>query len=67
MTLDRIIDTPESDGKSARRRLVLIVDDLPENLQVLAGHLTEAGHEILAANSGPRAIALVRNRKPDLI
>jgi signal transduction histidine kinase len=50
-----------------RKSLVLIVDDLPENLQVLAGHLTEAGHEILAAHSGPRALALVRNRKPDLI
>ncbi len=50
-----------------RKSLVLIVDDLPENLQVLAGHLTEAGHEILAAHSGPRALALVRNRRPDLI
>lgn len=51
----------------ARKRLILIVDDLPENLQVLAGHLIEQGYEILAATNGPRAIALVRNRKPDLI
>jgi signal transduction histidine kinase len=50
-----------------RKQLVLIVDDLPENLQVLAGHLTKAGYEILAAPNGARAIALVRNRKPDLI
>lgn len=49
------------------KRLILIVDDLPDNLQVLAGHLTDAGYEILAANSGPRALALVRNRIPDLI
>ncbi len=49
------------------KRLILIVDDLPDNLQVLAGHLTDAGYEILAANSGPRALALVANRKPDLI
>ncbi len=61
------IDLPTAPPKSARKRLVLIVDDLPDNLQVLAGHLTEAGHEILAASSGPRALALVRNRKPDLI
>ncbi|HEY8902022.1 MAG TPA: hybrid sensor histidine kinase/response regulator [Chthoniobacterales bacterium] len=52
---------------TSRKRLVLIVDDLPENLQVLAGHLTKAGYEILAAPSGARAIALVRNRKPDII
>jgi two-component system sensor histidine kinase/response regulator len=50
-----------------RKRLILIVDDLPENLQVLAGHLTEQGYEILAATNGARALALVRNRKPDLI
>lgn len=52
---------------STFKRLILIVDDLPDNLQVLAGHLTDAGYEILAANSGPRALALVRNRIPDLI
>jgi len=49
------------------QRLILIVDDLPENLQVLAGNLKSEGYEILAANSGGRALALVRNRKPDLI
>ena len=67
MNLDPLIDQPSAGSNPSRKRLVLIVDDLPDNLQVLAGHLTEAGHEILAANSGPRAIALVRNRKPDLI
>ena len=51
----------------ATKRLVLIVDDNADNLQVLAGHLTEAGYEVLAANNGPRALALVGNRKPDLI
>lgn len=66
-------DTAESASENApraipaRKRLVLIVDDMPENLQVLAGHLTNAGYEILAAPSGARALALVRNRKPDLI
>ncbi|CAN5671642.1 response regulator [soil metagenome] len=49
------------------QRLILIVDDLPENLQVLAGNLKGEGYEILAANNGPRALALVRNRKPDII
>ncbi|HSI10331.1 MAG TPA: hybrid sensor histidine kinase/response regulator [Rariglobus sp.] len=49
------------------KRLVLIVDDNADNLQVLAGHLTEAGYEVLAANNGARALALVSNRKPDLI
>lgn len=55
------------EAQPARKRLILIVDDLPENLQVLAGHLVEQGYEILAATNGPRALALVGNRKPDLI
>lgn len=52
---------------SGAKRLILIVDDVAENLQVLAGHLTEAGYEVMAANNGPRAVALARNRRPDLI
>lgn len=65
------ISSPASSSEvqslTSHKRLILIVDDLAENLQVLAGHLTEQGYEILAATNGPRALALVRNRKPDLI
>ena len=60
-----LLEPPQALSKA--KRLVLIVDDNPENLQVLAGHLNEAGYAVLAANNGPRAVALVRNRKPDLI
>jgi len=69
MNADPADDTSENTPRviPARKRLVLIVDDMPENLQVLAGHLTKAGYEILAAPSGTRALALIRNRKPDLI
>lgn len=67
MTAEILPAFPDRSTLGLRKSLVLIVDDLPENLQVLAGHLTEAGHEVLAAHSGPRALALVRNRKPDLI
>lgn len=49
------------------KKLILIVDDHAENLQVLAGHLTEIGYEVIAASNGPRALAFARNRKPDLI
>ncbi len=52
---------------ASNQRLILIVDDLPENLQVLTGHLKAEGYEVIAANNGPRALALVRNKKPDLI
>ncbi len=63
----RPVELHEVQPVTSRKRLILIVDDLPENLQVLAGHLTGQGYEILASTNGPRALALVRNRKPDLI
>jgi two-component system, sensor histidine kinase and response regulator len=58
---------PDMHPVALTQRLILIVDDLPENLQVLTGHLKAEGYEVIAANSGPRALALVRNKKPDLI
>lgn len=58
---------PEMHPVASSQRLILIVDDLPENLQVLTGHLKAEGYEVIAANSGARALALVRNKKPDLI
>jgi signal transduction histidine kinase len=52
---------------SPPKKLILIVDDLAENLQVLAGHLTGAGYEVMPASSGQRALAIVQKRRPDLI
>lgn len=60
-------DPTENYSLKPASKLILIVDDLPENLQVLAGHLKELNYEVLAANSGARALALVQNKKPDLI
>jgi two-component system sensor histidine kinase/response regulator len=58
---------PDLSRANGRTPVVLIVDDVPGNLQVLAGHLAEAGYEVMAANNGPRALAIAANRKPDLI
>ncbi len=46
---------------------ILIVDDVPENLQVLAGHLVGAGHEVISAVSGPRALEILARRRVDLV
>lgn len=46
---------------------VLIVDDIPENLQVLSSILHEKGIEISFATNGEQALESVRYNKPDLI
>lgn len=47
--------------------VVLIVDDVPDNLAVLADVLTEAGHVVLVATDGERALETARRAMPDVI
>jgi len=46
---------------------VLIVDDTPENIDVLSAVLEGLGCELMVATSGPRALELASRRRPDLI
>lgn len=46
---------------------VLIVDDTPANLSLLLDALTEAGHDILVAESGRSALSLLEHTTPDLV
>ncbi len=46
---------------------ILIVDDVPENLQVLGSMLQRKGYDVNVASSGIDALALVAKQKPDLI
>jgi DNA-binding NtrC family response regulator len=46
---------------------ILLVDDVPANLSVLAAALEPEGYEILVADSGPSAIAVAGRALPDLI
>jgi DNA-binding NarL/FixJ family response regulator len=48
-------------------RRVLVVDDTPANLSLLLDALTEAGHEILVAESGRSALSLLEHTTPDLV
>jgi DNA-binding NarL/FixJ family response regulator len=47
--------------------VVLIVDDVPDNLAVLADVLDAAGHVVLVATDGERAIETARRTTPDVI
>ncbi len=46
---------------------VLVVDDTPANLSLLLDALTEAGYEILVAESGRSALTLLEHTTPELI
>jgi signal transduction histidine kinase len=51
-----------------KRHVILIVDDTPENLQVLGYMLEQDGYEVLVAASGPEAIEnATASPAPDLI
>lgn len=47
--------------------IVLIVDDSPETISLLATALEEQGMTVLVAASGPRAIAIAQRVTPDII
>jgi len=50
-----------------KKPLILIVDDTPRNIQVLGNILYETGYNICIANSGYKALELVKTESPDLI
>lgn len=48
------------------RQKLLIVDDIPENLEVMY-HGLKGEYEVLGATSGPEALMTARSQRPDLI
>jgi two-component system sensor histidine kinase BarA len=46
--------------------MVLIIDDLPDNIQIVANHLAE-GYHVKIATSGPDGLELIQQTLPDLI
>src|SRR5215213_5691403 len=46
---------------------ILVVDDTPANLQVLAGMLKDRGYKVRPVPSGKLALAAARRNPPDLI
>lgn len=56
--------TPPGGDVPAR---ILVVDDEPENLDLLEAMLTAEGYEVCLAGGGEEGLRLARERKPDLI
>lgn len=49
------------------KALILIVDDNPQNLQVLGNLLRDHGYKVAAAQDGLKALEFIQNRQPDCI
>jgi two-component system, NtrC family, sensor kinase len=47
--------------------LILVVDDIPANLEVVCDTLTDAGYQVATAIDGDRALKRVQTYPPDLI
>ncbi|MET0266931.1 MAG: response regulator transcription factor [Duganella sp.] len=52
---------------AAQGKLVLVVDDVPENLAVLHDALDESGYTVLVANNGEAALLRAAEAQPDII
>ncbi|MBF0550704.1 MAG: response regulator [Deltaproteobacteria bacterium] len=59
--------TFQGEQKETKKILILIVDDMPANLQVLGTILTQENYEIAVATTGLKALELAENITPDLI
>ncbi len=46
---------------------ILVVDDTPKNVKLLADRLTAMGYTVLTAGSGREALALIEVELPDLV
>jgi PAS domain S-box-containing protein len=49
------------------KHVILIIDDTPENLQVLGSLLDQRGYEVMIASSGFEAFQIIGSLLPDLI
>lgn len=58
---------PLNSGTMEYKAKILIVDDIPENLQILNHLLSEESYEVRAANSGFQALQILPKFNPDLI
>jgi len=56
-----------SESGAQGRAAILVVDDTPQNLQVLGAILDETGYDVRVASNGPTALTIARVSPPDLI
>lgn len=58
---------PEVSSSTTATKTILIVDDRPANRRLLCAMLMHLGHRLLEADTGAKALRMVRKERPDLI
>ncbi len=51
----------------ARKHLVMVVDDQPQNVKLLQQVLTMSGYDVTTASSGPEALGKIPLENPDIV
>jgi two-component system, OmpR family, response regulator len=59
--------TPSSDGRNRHDARLLVVEDEPNILELLAASLRYAGFEVITASAGTEAVQAAGRHRPDLI
>ncbi len=54
-------------AEAEKSTLVLIVDDIPKNIQLLGNILANSGYHVAVATSGKQALSIIQKRMPDLV
>jgi two-component system sensor histidine kinase/response regulator len=67
MTTNSTFENEEIVDQTPNHNYILIVDDVPLNLQMLGGLLQSKGYEVAPASSGAIALEMAQTQTPDLI
>lgn len=65
--LEEIRRKEEIPDTRPKGRTILVVDDSPTVRKLISGKLEKAGHEVVTANDGVEATAMISNLVPDLV
>ena len=52
---------------ASKKPMVLIVDDNPQNVQVLGNIIEKEGYDIAVSMTGKESLNFLENKKPDII
>jgi twitching motility two-component system response regulator PilG len=65
--LEEIREQEESASSAPRGKKILVVDDSATVRKLISGKLEKSGHEVVCAEDGEQAVAMIKSMVPDLV